>query len=74
MEASANGVIQVGVKKQYYTSKDVMELLGVGNSKACQMMRSVRNEMIAKGELNPAYSVRAVPRDAFNKAFGIVED
>ena len=68
-----NGVIHVFTREErnYYTVEDVMKLLGVKQSKAYDIMRSIRKELIASGNLIEEYPVGRVPKRYFNSRCGI---
>ncbi len=69
-----NGVMKVFTKadRNYYTVEDVMELLGVKQSKAYSIIRSLRKELIASGELLEEYPVGRVPKKHFDSRCGIL--
>ena len=68
-----NGVIRVLTKenRNYYTVEDVMNLLGVKQSKAYDIMRSLRKELIASGRLIEEYPAGSVPKRYFDSRCGI---
>ena len=68
-----NGVIRVLTKenRNYYTVEDVMNLLGVKQSKAYDIMRSLRKELIASGRLIEEYPAGRVPKRYFGSRCGI---
>lgn len=68
-----NGVLQVITKedRNYYTVDDVMELLGVKQSKAYNIMRSLRTELIASGRLIEEYPCGRIPKKYFNARCGL---
>lgn len=68
-----NGVIRVLTKenRNYYTVEDVMNLLGVKQSKAYDIMRSLRKELIASGLLIEEYPAGRVPKRYFDSRCGI---
>lgn len=68
-----NGVLRVLAKadRNYYTVEDVMELLGVKQSKAYTIMRSLRKELIASGQLIEDYPAGRVPKRYFDSRCGI---
>lgn len=68
-----NGVIRVLTKenRNYYTVEDVMNLLGVKQSKAYDIMRSLRKELIASGRLIEEYPSGRVPKRYFDSRCGI---
>lgn len=63
-----NGVIKVLTKedRDYYKVEDVMRLLGVKRSKAYTIMRDLRKELIASGEMYSGYPAGQVPKKYFN--------
>ncbi len=63
------GVIRVIQTKPYYTCQDVMELLGVSRSKAYQIIKSLRAQLIAEGKINSMYPSGKVPKKFFDKQF-----
>lgn len=68
-----NGVLKVITKEErnYYTAEDVMKLLGVKQTKAYDIIRSLRTEMIASGRLIEEYPAGRVPKKYFNSRCGI---
>ena len=68
-----NGVIRVLTKenRNYYTVEDVMNLLGVKQSKAYDIMLSLRKELIASGRLIEEYPAGRVPKRYFDSRCGI---
>lgn len=54
-------------EKSYYTAKDIMERLDVGRSKAYQMIRAVRQELIDDGRLTKTYPEGRVPKKYMNE-------
>ena len=68
-----NGVIRVLTKdnRNYYTVEDVMNLLGVKQSKAYDSMRSLRKELFASGRLIEEYPAGRVPKRYFDSRCGI---
>lgn len=68
-----NGVIRVLTKenRNYYTVEDVMNLLGVKQSKAYDIMRSLRKELIDSGRLIEEYPAGRVPKRYFDSRCGI---
>lgn len=68
-----NGVLEVisKEKRNYYTVEDTMQLLGVKKSKAYSIMRKLREELIASGNLIEEYPVGRVPKRYFNMRCGI---
>ncbi len=67
----AAGVIKkIGVQdRPYYIADDIQQMLGVGKSKAYQMIRSVRDDLIQSGQLHPSYPNGKVPKTYFNEKF-----
>lgn len=68
-----NGVLKVITKEErnYYTVDDVMNLLGVKQSKAYDIIRRLRTELIASGRLIEEYPAGRVPKKYFNSRCGI---
>lgn len=68
-----NGVLKVITKEErnYYTAEDVMKLLGVKQTKAYDIIRSLRTELIASGRLIEEYPAGRVPKKYFNSRCGI---
>lgn len=67
-----NGVLQViNGQKNYYVVTDVMQLLGVKEAKAYELIRALRRELIAKGYLIEEYPVGRVPKKYFDSRCGI---
>lgn len=68
-----NGIIRVLAKenRNYYTVEDVMNLLGVKQAKAYDIMRSLRKELIASGRLIEEYPAGRVPKRYFDSRCGI---
>ena len=50
---------------------DVMQLLGVKQAKAYNLIRALRKELIAKGYLIEEYPAGRVPKSYFNSRCGI---
>ena len=73
LPAYRNGIIQVipTEKRNYYTVDDVMQLLGVKQAKAYNLIRALRKELIAKGYLIEEYPAGRVPISYFNSRCGI---
>ncbi len=69
--AHCPGVIKVIRTKSYYTYQDVMELLGVSKSKAYQIIKNLRADLIKAGKINEMYPTGKVPKVYFNKQFAI---
>lgn len=70
---SRNGVLEIIPKERrnYYTVEDTMQLLGVKKSKAYGIMRKLREELIASGNLIEEYPVGRIPKRYFNMRCGI---
>ena len=51
----------------YYTAEDVMELLGVGRTKAYNTINALRQECIENMNLSKEYPQGRVPKKYFNK-------
>lgn len=68
-----NGVLKVITKEErnYYTAEDVMKLLGVKQTKAYDIIRSLRMELIASGRLIEEYPAGRIPKKYFNSRCGI---
>lgn len=68
-----NGIIQVIPTecRDYYTVNDVMQLLGIKQAKAYNLIRALRKELIASGYLIEAYPVGRVPKKYFNSRCGM---
>ncbi len=68
-----NGVIRVLTKesRSYYAVEDVMNLLGVKQSKAYDIIRSLRKELIDSGQLTKEYPAGRIPKKYFNGRCGI---
>lgn len=68
-----NGVLKILTKEDrpYYTVEDVMLLLGVKQSKAYRIIRSLRLELIASGRLIDEYPAGRVPKRYFDARCGI---
>lgn len=69
------GIIKVLSDKDrsYYTAEEVMELVGVSRSKAYELIRRLRQEMINQGNLTPDYPGGKIPKAYFNRRCGIEE-
>lgn len=52
---------------QYVTTKEVMELLGVKDSKAGDIIKSLRKELVDKDMITATYPAGKVPRQYFYK-------
>ncbi|MBO5610621.1 MAG: ICEBs1 excisionase [Eubacterium sp.] len=63
------GVLKVIKSKPYYTAADVMELLGVGKTKAYDIIKALREQLIAEGKINSMYPTGKVPKKFFDKQF-----
>lgn len=68
-----NGILAIipKEKRNYYTVEDAMQLLGVKKSKAYSIMRKLREELIASGNLIEEYPVGRIPKGYFNSRCGI---
>ena len=53
--------------RSYYDAADVMEIMGVGRSKAYTMIRIMREELVNSGELTACYPLGKVPKRYFDK-------
>lgn len=71
--AMRNGIIQIipNENRNYYKVNDVMQLLGVEQSKAYGIIRSLRRELIESGRLLEEYPVGRIPKSYFNLRCGI---
>ena len=71
--AVRNGVLKIITKedRNYYTVEDVMQLLGVKQAKAYNLIRALRKELIAQGYLIEEYPVGRIPKKYFNSRCGI---
>ena len=51
---NANGVIKklTSAERSYYTAAEVREMMGVSRDTAYRMIRSLRSDLIADGQLN----------------------
>lgn len=69
----SNGVIKMlgPDDRAYYTSTDLMALLGIGRSKALQMMRQFRVELIESNQITDLYPKGKVPKEYVNRRCGI---
>lgn len=63
------GVIRVIESKPYYDAADVMGLLGIGKTKAYEIIKGLRDQLIAEKEINSMYPYGKVPKDFFDKQF-----
>ena len=63
------GVLKIFTSKDvpYYTVEDVMVLNGVAKSKAYQIIKSLRTEMVQKNLLHPDYPAGKIPKKYFNE-------
>lgn len=52
---NANGVIKklTSAERSYYTAAEVREMMGVSRDTAYRMIRSLRSDLIADGQLTP---------------------
>lgn len=64
-----NGVIKVIRPKDrsWYTPQEVQELMGVGRSKAYEIIKTLRKELTDSGIMAPVYPPGRIPKDYFNK-------
>ena len=69
MRAAANGVLRILGKESrpYYTAEDVVELLGVSRTKAYEIIRALRNELIQAGKLSDVYPSGKIPKKYFDE-------
>ena len=67
------GVIKVIHKKDrpYYDAIEIQELLGVGKSKAYEMIRRMRRQLISEGKISPEYPCGKIPKKYFDNQCGI---
>lgn len=65
----AAGTIRVlsTANRSYYTAQEVQELLGVGKTKAYEMIRNMRLECIKAGTISKDYPEGKIPKKYFNK-------
>ena len=70
----ANGVVKELSKedRSYYTAADVMLMLGVGKTKAYNMITALRKELFDSGTLTPVYPPGRIPKRYFNDRCMIV--
>ena len=68
---NANGVIKklTSAERSYYT--EVREMMGVSRDTAYRMIRSLRSDLIADGQLAKGYPSGKIPKKAFNKLYMI---
>ena len=69
----ANGVIKklTSAERSYYTAAEVREMMGVSRDTAYRMIRSLRSDLIADGQLAKGYPPGKIPKKAFNKLYMI---
>lgn len=60
-------------KEQFYTTTDVMELLGVKKTKACSIIAGIKKEAIQEGKLYEGYPAGKIPRGLFKERMMIEE-
>ena len=67
------GVIKkLGVEdRPYYTASDIEVLMGVSHSKAYNIIRSIREDLMKSGKLHSSYPHGKVPKAYFNQMFMI---
>lgn len=65
----ATGIVkQLNVSdRSYYVVGDIVVLLGVSQSKAYDMIRTMRKECIDSGKLTKAYPAGRIPKKYFNE-------
>ena len=70
---NANGVIKklTSAERSYYTAAEVREMMGVSRDTAYRMIRSLRSDLIADGQLAKGYPSGKIPKKAFNKLYMI---
>lgn len=63
-----SGVLkQLGIaERSYYTADDIEAMLGVSKSKAYNMIRDMRKELIADGKLASQYPAGKIPKRHFD--------
>ena len=68
---NANGVIKklTSAERSYYTAAEVREMMGVSRDTAYRMIRSLRSDLIADGQLAKGYPSGKIPKKAFNKLY-----
>ncbi len=69
----AKGVVaELNVEnRSYYKAKEVMQMLGVGKTKAYQICKNLTTEYQDKGILSKEYPSGKVPKKLFNDKFMI---
>ena len=70
---NTNGVIKklTSAERSYYTAAEVREMMGVSRDTAYRMIRSLRSDLIADGQLAKGYPSGKIPKKAFNKLYMI---
>ena len=70
---NTNGVIKklTSAERSYYTAAEVREMMGVSRDTAYRMIRSLRSDLIADGQLAKGYPPGKIPKKAFNKLYRI---
>lgn len=53
--------------RSYYLVGDIIQILGVSQSKAYNMIRTMRKECIDSGQLTKAYPAGRIPKKYFNE-------
>lgn len=73
VRADRNGVVRVlrPENRSYYTVDDVMDLLGIKESKAYDLMNKCRQELIESNQLISDYPRGRVPKRYFNQRCAI---
>lgn len=73
VKADRNGVIRVirPENRSYYTVDDVMDLLGVKETKAYDLINKCRQELIESNQLISDYPRGRVPKRYFNQRCAI---
>ena len=63
---NANGVIKklTSAERSYYTAAEVREMMGVSRDTAYRMIRSLRSDLIADGQLAKGYPSGKIPKKA----------
>lgn len=61
-------------KRTYYKVSDVSELLGVGSTKAYNIIRELQKECKESGKLPKCYPAGRIPKWYFNKRCMIYDD
>ena len=61
---NANGVIKklTSAERSYYTAAEVREMMGVSRDTAYRMIRSLRSDLIADGQLAKGYPSGKIPK------------